>query len=262
MTDYPSNISSDTYYYDGQIRNYIIQFMAVFAGLKVAIGENDTTKQSKLIDVPIRYGSSDRVVAAIKAGNTQNMPIRLPTMAAYLSDIQMLPDARKGVGVIQRRTTLQRGQSFPTDLKVIEREQPIPYMAIFNLSIMASNTHQHLQMLEQILTLFNPIIQIQTSDEVWDWNRITTVELTGIGLEENYPMGADNRIIQTTLTFSVPIRLAPPTVINTNYVAEIRMRLALVANNASVLDVVDDVSRTFPSYEILASGKTLDFPEK
>jgi hypothetical protein len=261
MTDYPSNRSSDTYYYDGQIRNYIIQFMAVFSGLKVAIGQNGRDNQSNLIDVPIRYGSTDRVVAAIKAGNTQNMPIRLPTMAAYLSSIEMLPDARKGVAVVQHRTTLPRGQAFPGGLQVIEREQPIPYMAIFELSIMASNTHQHFQILEQILTLFNPIVQIQTSDEVFDWNRITTVELTGIGLEENYPMGADSRIIQTTLTFGVPIRLSPPTVINNNYVAEIRMRLALVANDVSILDIVDDVSREFPAYEVLASAKTTKFPE-
>lgn len=260
MTNYPSNISTDTYYYDSQIRSYIVQFMAVFAGLKVSVGENDFEKQSNLIDVPIRYGSMDRVVAAIKADNTNNKPVRLPTMVAYLSGIQMSPEARKGVNVVERRAFLERGRAFPSDLQVIEREQPIPYTAIFDLSIMTSNTNQHYQILEQILTLFNPIIQIQTSDDVHDWKRITTVELTDIGLEENYPPGQDNRIIQTTLSFVVPIYMAPPTVINKNYVAQIKMRLAAIAADASVNDIVTDVTRTFPTYEDLGSVEKLKFP--
>lgn len=259
---YPSNISTETYYYDSQLRSYMVQFMAVFAGLKVSVGENDFEKQSHLIDVPIRYGSSDRVVNAIKSENTTNMPIRLPTMAAYMTGIQMAPDSRKGVSVVERRSYLERGKAFPNDLKVIEREQPIPYRAVFDLSIMTSNTNQHYQILEQILTLFNPIIQIQTSDDALDWKRLTTVELDNIGLEENYPAGTDARIIQTTLTFTVPIYLAPPTVINRNYVGEIRMRIAAIAANQDVNDIVSDVNRVFPAYEALASAKQLKFPKQ
>lgn len=258
---YPSNISLDTYHYDSQLRNYMVQFMAVFAGLKVSVGENDFDKQSKLIDVPIRYGSADRVVNAIKAGNTTNVPIRLPTMAAYMTGIQMAPDARKGVGVVERRSALPRGGAFPTDLKVIEREQPIPYRAAFELAIMTSNTNQHYQILEQILTLFNPIIQIQTSDDVYDWKRLTTVELDNIGLEENYPMGTDNRVIQTTLSFVVPIYLAPPTVINRNYVASIRMRIAALEGNENVNDIVSDVTQAFPLHETETSIAHLKLPE-
>lgn len=257
---YPSNISTETYYYDSQLRSYMVQFMAVFAGLKVAVGENDFEKQSNLIDVPIRYGSSDRVVNAIKSDNTQNMPIRLPTMAAYMTGIQMAPDARKGVGVVERRSYLERGMAFPSDIKVIEREQPIPYRAVFDLSIMTSNTYQHYQILEQILTLFNPIIQIQTSDDMLDWKRLTTVELENIGLEENYPAGTDTRIIQTTLSFVVPIYLAPPTVINRNYIAGIRMRLAAIEANEDVNNVVEDVNRALPDYETLMSTKRLNYP--
>jgi hypothetical protein len=261
MTSFPSNTSLETYHYDSQIRNYIIQFMAVFAGLQVSVGENDFVKQSKLITVPIRYGSVDRVVAAIKSDNTTNKPIRLPTLAAYLNGIQMAPEARKGVSMVERYTRLHRGGAFPTDLHVIQKEMPIPYLAIFNLSIMTSNSNHHYQILEQILTLFNPIIQIQTSDDADDWKRITTVELTDIGLEENYPAGGDNRIIQTTLTFLVPINLSPPTVINKNYIAEIKLRLAAISTFDNTNDVVSDVTRTFPEYETLISAKDLNFPQ-
>jgi len=261
MAQYPSNVSSETYHYDSQMRNYIIQFMAIFSGMKVSVGENDFTKQSKLIDVPVRYGSADRVVNAIKTENTTNMPIRLPTMAAYLTGIQMAPDARAGVNVVERKTYLERGRAFPSDLRVIERERPIPYRAIFDLSIFASNTDQHFQMLEQIMTLFNPILQIQTSDDALDWKRLTTVELENIGLEENYPAGADSRIIQSTMTFVVPIYMAPPTVINRNYIAAIKMRLAAIAGNQELLEVVSDINRELPPYEELIDAGTMDFPD-
>jgi hypothetical protein len=257
MANFPSNRSTDTYYYSSQLRKYILQFMAIFAGLKVSVGKNDYEQQDNLIYVPVRYGSNDRVVAAILAGNNTNQPVRVPTMAAYLRGIQMSPELRKGVGVVERRTFLERGRAFPSDLKVIEREMPIPYTAVFELSILASNSDQHYQMLEQILTLFNPILQIQTSDDMHDWKRITTVELTDIGLEENYPSASDSRLIQTTLTFAVPIHLAPPTVINRNFVADIRLRIAAVAEGADVVDVVADVTREFPPYESLVSAKDL-----
>lgn len=258
---YPSNVSLDTYHYDSQLRQYIIQFMAVFAGLQVAVGSREQPVQSNLISVPVRYGSTDRVVAAIKADNTTNKPIRLPTMAAYLAGIQMHPEARKGVGVSERHTFLTRGGAFPSDLKVVEREQPVPYMAVFNLSIMASNSDQHYQILEQILTLFKPDIQIQTSDDIHDWKRITMVELTDVGLEENFPAGTDGRIISTTLSFSVPIYLAPPTLIRRNYISAIKLRLDAISDNSlSVEDVVSDITRTFPTYETLIDADELDFP--
>lgn len=255
MANYPGNTSTETYFYDSQIRNYIIQFMSVFSGLQVAVGKNDYTQQSKLIDVPVRYGSSDRVVAAIKSENTTNKPIRLPTMAAYLTGIEMNPDARKGVGTTQRYSHLQRGRAFPSGIEVIEMEMPIPYMAVFELAIMASNSDQHFQILEQILTLFNPIIQIETSDDIHDWKRITTVELSNIGLEENYPITTDSRVIQTVLTFMVPIWLAPPTVINKNFILQIKMRLDAISTYEDTGDIVADISRELPSYETLINAK-------
>ena len=43
-----------------------------------------------------------------------------------------------------------------------------------------SNTDQKLQLLEQILVLFNPALEIQQNDNPVDWTTITTVELTDI----------------------------------------------------------------------------------
>jgi hypothetical protein len=72
-------------------------------------------------------------------------------------------------------------------------------------AIMATNEYQHQQMLEQILLLFNPDLQIQISDGYNDWTKITHVELVSVGLETPYPSEADRRIISTLLTSCIII---------------------------------------------------------
>ena len=65
------------YYYDAQLKNYILQFMAIFSGLQVQIGKWNT-QDERLISVPVHYGHMDRVVAAIIAEQPlASMPVTL-----------------------------------------------------------------------------------------------------------------------------------------------------------------------------------------
>jgi hypothetical protein len=201
--------------------------MAIFAGLKVKIGTlND--RGPALIPIHITYGAKDRVVAHIFGDNTQNKPIRLPAMSAYMNGLEMAPDKRKGVGVTRREVFMPSGGQFPDDIRTIEQLMPVPYNAIFDLSIYTSNRDEHLQILEQIMMFFNPILQIQKTDQTFDWTKITTVELMNINFEENYPAGTDRRIIQTTCQFMVPIYIGVPTKIRNNWIADINLRVGVV----------------------------------
>lgn len=217
----------DAFYYDHQLLRYAVQFMAIFSNMKVKVGAS-ATLPSRLIKVPIIYGSRDRVVAAIKSDNTQNKPLRVPTMSAIIKNIEMAPDLRKGIGQTRRKTVMPLGQPFPDGVRVVKQMMPVPYKARFELAIYASNTDQHFQLMEQILMLFDPIVQIQIGDDPFDWTILTTVELTGINWEENYPSLADKRIIQSTLTFEVPVYLSPPAEFKKNYIADIKIRLGVV----------------------------------
>jgi len=77
--------------------------------------------------------------------------------------------------------------------------------------IWSSNTDQKLQIMEQILYLFNPDFEIQKSDNYIDWTSLSYVELTGITFSSRtIPVGADSEIDVATLTFSMPIWLSPP----------------------------------------------------
>jgi hypothetical protein len=211
------------YFYDNQIKSYLLQFCNIFAGLKVMTGKGESG-EPEFMSVPITIGSKDRVVAAIQAGNTQNKPFSLPIMAAYMTNISLAP-TRKGIGVVDKRVFLPAGGIYPDDLKTVTRVMPIPYLMSAQVSIYASNTDQMMQILEQLLVLFDPVLQIQTSDSAFDWTKITTVELTAVTNEENYPSGLDKRIIQWSLEFEIPIYISMPADIRDEMVRRIIVQL-------------------------------------
>ena len=212
------------YFYDNQLRSYLLQFCNIFAGLKVATGKGECGEE-EFITVPVTIGSRDRVVAAIQAGNTQNRPFAVPIMAAHITGLSMSPN-RKGVGVVDKRVILPAGGIFPDDLKTVTRVMPIQYIMSVELVAYASNTNQMYQILEQILMIFDPAIQIQTSDATLDWTKITSVELTGLSNEENNPPGGDRRIINWSFSFELPIYITAPVNVKEDLVKSIHITLA------------------------------------
>jgi len=250
----------DTYFYDGQIRNYIIQFMAIFSELKVSIGKNNSNSSTNLINVPVRYGNSSRIVDAILAENTQNKPLRLPMFAVNFEGMDQAPSRRKGVGTFDRHSVLPAGGELPGDVKVVYHYQPIPYDGLFELAMYCSNEDQHFQILEQILMIFDPMIQIQTSDDYHDWAKITQVELVNIDFNKNYPKLADKRIIVTLLNFRVQFYLTPPVNIKQNFIKAIKLRLDTIRTQDDIWEKVSDITREDPPYKTLFDADDMDIP--
>lgn len=247
-------MAMNNFYYNKQIKKYLVQFMAIFGGLQVSTGEREDG-ETKKIPVPVHYGSKDRVTASILADNTQNQPIRLPVMSAYLTNIEMAPELRKGIGHNRKTPQMPRGGLFPDDIRIVEQLMPVPYKATAELSIYTSNMDQHFQVMEQILLYFDPTLQIQTDDGSLNWSRITTVELMGIRFDENYPIGTDRRMIVTTLDFTFPIYVAAPSNMKDNFIAEIYARIGAIdsaTNIGNSEEVLGDLDGQGIDYENIA----------
>jgi hypothetical protein len=235
----------DDYYFNEQFKRYAIQFMALFSELRVRVGVS-AGLPPRLIRVPVIYGSRDRVVAWIKSEQTQNKPLRLPAMSVFRRSIAQAPDKKKGIGGTRRQTVARNnGQPFPENVGVVRQLMPIPYRVIYELSIFASNQLQYDQIMEQILILFDPSVQFQTSDDPMDWAQITTAELTSIQDNVNFPAGADRRIIQAVLNFEVIVYLQGPANFRENYIQNIKVRLSVVptatdfSNSESIIQALD-----------------------
>jgi hypothetical protein len=100
------------------------------------------------------------------------------------------------------------------DVFTVERLMPVPYKLTLNLDIWTSNTEQKLQLLEQLTILFNPALEIQSTDNYIDWTSITYVLLTNVNWSSRtVPMGTDNPIDVATLTFELPIFISAPALV-------------------------------------------------
>jgi len=243
------NTNETGYYYEAQMKKLLLQFLAVFTGFKVQSGKTNELDK-RFIDVQVKNGSSDRVVAAILNDNTQNKVIRLPMMAGTFTNIELDPSLRHGLRTERSTTYFPSGGEFPTDLKTVTQQMPIPYQAQFELNIFVSSQEQHYELLEQMLMLFDPTMELWTSDEPFDWCRLRSLELIGIQFDESVP-GVDRRIIQTTLSFRAPIYLSLPNKILKNHIASIKMRVGAVNQFYPIEDALSQLDQDSIEYDTI-----------
>lgn len=207
-----------TYFYDEQIRRYILQFLRIFAELSIELppDENGNRVQKR---VPIRYGDISRMVAQILRDNSQNVSLSAPAFAGYITSIdlderrRMDPTNVNPVRAIERTYNDSTGlyESTQGNRYTVERYMPVPYSLTMNLDLWTTNTTDKMQIWEQILIIFNPSIQINTNDNPLDWGSITEIELTGMNWSSRgVPQGTDTANDFSTFTFKVPIWISPP----------------------------------------------------
>jgi hypothetical protein len=107
-----------------------------------------------------------------------------------------------------------------------------------------------MQLLEQILVLFNPSLEIQTTDNYIDWTSLSTVELTQLTFSNrSIPIGANTNIDIATLTLEAPIYLSPPVKIKQlGVITEIVASVIQGVDNTPSLDLQSEFgSELFPS---------------
>lgn len=206
------------FFYDEQIRKYLLQFVRMFGSFTVQKGWDE--QQNPVYEqVPARYGDMSRQVGHILKDNSENTLNSVPFISCYVSDLEMNPDLRrypqfeetlkvieKRFDEVEHKYVDEPGQSYD-----VTRYQPVPYMLTMNVDIWTSNTDQKLQLLEQILVLFNPGINLHTNTNVLDWTALAYCELTNTNWSSrSLPSGADTVIDVATLTFQMPIYINPP----------------------------------------------------
>jgi hypothetical protein len=101
------------------------------------------------------------------------------------------------------------------DTFTVERLMPVPYKLTLKVEVWTSNTEQKLQILEQLCTLFNPALEIQSTDNYIDWTSISYILLTGVNWSSKpVPTGTETPQIETaTLTFELPIFISAPALV-------------------------------------------------
>lgn len=230
-----------SYYYDKQIKRLVLQFMAIFTDMKVAFGANDDAPAGRLVDVPIMFGRQDRVVANIVADGTRNLPIRPPLMSVNIIAIEQAKERYSGVDTVTREAYTPIGGLVPNDTRVVRAKRSVPHNLTIELCVLTSNTEQQWQILEQILILFEQELQIQTSDGAFDKAAVTSIGLEDVNLENNWPIGLDQKLDIAVLRFNAIAYLSTPVDIRSDMIERIKVRVGVVSTDTPLVDIANDM---------------------
>lgn len=175
--------------------------------------------KGNVVKVPVRYGDMTLQVASVINKNSENFVTSAPFIACYIKDLQFDrprmqdPTFVSKVNIREREFDESGNQYLNTQGAnyTVERIMPTPYIATFNADIWTTNVDQKLQLWEQIVVLFNPSLEIQTTDNYIDWTSLSLLELTGqVWSSRSIPQGTEQNIDVLTLTFTAPIWITPP----------------------------------------------------
>ena len=77
------------FFYDGQIRRFLLQFTRMISNFQVAYGRNESGQgeDNTLIRVPVRYGDSSRQAQTILQENSANFLPSTPLMTFYIASL-------------------------------------------------------------------------------------------------------------------------------------------------------------------------------
>ena len=206
------------HFYEGQVRKFLTQFIRILSNFSVETGKTSAGSIG-LRAVPVVYGDPTRQVANIIRNNSENALNYAPKIACYVRELNYDRERMQNPYHIEKQHLKERSFDETTGEYTnqlgagytVEKVMPSPFRLEVTADIFSSNTDQKLQILEQILYLFNPDFEIQKSDNYIDWTSLSYVELTGITFSSRtIPVGADSEIDVATMTFSMPIWLSPP----------------------------------------------------
>jgi len=200
------------HYYDGQIRRYLTQFIRALSGFSYK------DSQGNLKEVPVRFGTANKQAAAVLRQNSENFLMQAPFISVYINNLELSrgrmqdPNFVSKVHVREREWDENLGEytaNKGADV-TIERLMPNPYQLSLIADIWTTNIDQKLQILEQIIVLFNPAVELQTTSSYLDWTSLTTLELMDIQYTNQVVPSGDQELEIASLTFSAPIWLSPP----------------------------------------------------
>ena len=201
------------HFYDKQIRRYITQVIRLLSEFGYKDGKDN------LVKIPVMYGDLTRQVGSIIRDNSENKIPSAPRMAVYITGLAMDTNRLADSSYINKLNIRERAYDTNGDeyLKAegknytVERLMPTPYTLTVNVDVWTTNTDQKLQLLEQILMLFNPSLEIQSTDNYIDWTSLSVINMTDINFSSrSIPTGTETEIDIATLTFEMPIYISPP----------------------------------------------------
>jgi hypothetical protein len=234
------------YFYDNQIRRFLIQFARIFSDWNVTKGK-DPAGNNIIVRVPIQYGDSSRQVSTIQANNSPSSLPSAPLITYYVTGLEYDQKRTQDPTFVDKMTVRRRAfnqdtQSFENvqgDAFTVERLMPVPYTLRVNVDFWTTNYQQKLELIEQLGVLFNPSMEIQSTDNFIDWTSLSVVYQDGLTFSSRQiPQGSGNPIDIMSWKFYMPIWIS--TSAKAKKMGVIHKVIASIFKGNALTDMKDD----------------------
>jgi hypothetical protein len=201
------------FFYDNQVRRFLIQFGKIFSNWYVTKGK-DPAGNEILVRVPVMYGDSSRQASTIIANNSASNLPSAPLITYYITALEYDQRRTQDPTFIDKIQVRQRSYNSDTQTYetvqgqafTVERLMPVPYTLRMSVDLWTTNYNQKLQLIEQLGTLFNPSMEIQSTDNFIDWTSLSVVYQDGLTFSSRQiPQGTGNPIDIMSWKFYMPI---------------------------------------------------------
>jgi len=204
------------FFYDQQIRRFLLQFARIFSNWYVTKGK-DPAGNDILVRVPVMYGDSSRQASTIIAKNSASNLPSAPLITYWITGLEYNQSWMTNPTFVDKINVRQRAYNSETQTYeqtqgqafTVERLMPVPYTLRMQVDFWTTNYNQKLELIEQLGTLFNPSLEIQSTDNFIDWTSLSVVYQDGLTFSSrSIPQGTGNPIDVLSWKFYMPIWLS------------------------------------------------------
>lgn len=189
------------HFYHATIRRFVAVFGTLFNDISVVRKDSQGSVKS-IVRVPLAYGPKEKFLVRIDEQpdpSAPNVAIKLPRMSFEVLNI-----------TYDTQSKLNRNNKILVDNKLYYTYAP--YNISMNLSIMAKNQDDALQIIEQIIPYFQPEYTVTIKESISsDLKTDIPITLSTIDMQEDYEGDFMNRrAIIYTLSFDAKLRFYGP----------------------------------------------------
>ena len=194
-------------FYHESIRKVIIAFGTTFNNIQLVRKDNDgNIKQS--MKVPLAYGPRQKWLTRLNddADLSKTVAITLPRIGFEIQNLQYDPNRK-----LNRVQKFKKVKSANDD-RLDSQYMPVPYNLNIQLYVMAKESDDSLQIIEQILPYFQPDYTLTINDMAdMGIKRDVPIVLNSIGYEDSYEGDfTSRRALIYTLSFTAKFYLYGP----------------------------------------------------
>ena len=195
-------------FYHETMRKVVVAFGTMFNDINL-VRTNNAGAVIQTMKVPLAYGPKQKWLARLQEDPniTKKVAVTLPRIGFEIQTISY--DSTRKLNSIQK---LKKVNSSAQGKTMSQQFMPVPYNMDFQMAIMAKNSDDALQIVEQILPFFQPDYTVTLNDNTaMGTTRDVPIVLTNVGYEDNYESDMiTRRAIIYTLDFTAKFYLYGP----------------------------------------------------